>query len=138
MIRMLKENYDSELSHLQKRKMGSRNRPLTTAEKQECQEGAKKAVCEIGISMYQFKKYLEGRYKRTIENDAIHQAVDKGMEQGLLLWGAPRRYDINRGAEWQNIMLTEKGFEAISQPGFNLALTTIHLTYVPKPRRGRI
>jgi hypothetical protein len=135
MIRMLKENYDNELSRLQKKKMGVHNRSLGIEEKQECEEVAKKVVCEIGISMYQFKKTLLSRYKRTIENEAIHQAVDEGKELGFLRWGAPRRYDTGRGGEWQNIVLTEKAFEAIKDPGFNSALTMMHLSYVLKPRR---
>lgn len=138
MVKMLKENYDNELSRLQKIRMGYRNRQLTADEKQECLKGAKRAVCEIGISMYQFSKYLYTRYQRTVENVTIHQAVDKGIELGLLQWGTPRRYDPDRGGEWQNIILTEKGFEAIGQPGIEIALTTIHLSYMPRPRRRRI
>jgi len=138
MIKMLKENYDNELSRLQKKKMGSRNRSLTLEETQECLEGAKKVVCEIGISMYQFRKFLNSRYQRKIENEAVHQTVEKGIELGLLQWGAPRRYDTLKGGEWKNIILSEKGFEHVSNSGFNLALTMMHLSYMSKPRRRLI
>lgn len=137
MMRMLKENYDIELSRLQRAKRDAGNRSLGAEEKQECEEGARKVVCEIGISMYEFEKNLKNRYKRTIENEAIHQAVAKGMELGFLQWGTPRRYDREKGGTWQNILLTEKGLGTIKDTGFNAALTVIHLAYMPKSRGGR-
>jgi hypothetical protein len=135
MLKLFKENYDNALSFHQKKLMGSRNRPLTSEEEEACLKRAKEAVCEIGVSMYQFRKFLNTRYKKTVENEAIHQAVEKGIAQEWLQWGSPRRFDSDRGEELRNIILTEKGFEIIRTPGVQLAISFIHTSYVDRPRR---
>lgn len=132
LIKMLKENYDNELSRLQRISMGPRPRPLTPEEKQECQVGAKKAVCETGISMYKFSKFLKSRYRKTIETEAVHHAVELGIRNGLLSWSNPRRYDMEKGAVGQNIVLTEKGFDAIFQKWTEIHLAMINSLYMPR------
>ena len=133
LIKMLKETYDNELSRQQRRLKNEQNL-LTEEDKNSCNEIAKKAVLVTGISMYQFNQLLKKRYQRTAEYPAIHQTVNKGIENGFLKWGAPRRIDFERGEEGQNIVFTERGFEIINQTGTQLAITTIHSAYLPKIR----
>jgi hypothetical protein len=132
MMKMLRENYDSELYRQQRLQTGTRSRSLTTEEMQLCRAEARKAVCEIGISMYQYTKHLKIRYRRTIETEAIHQAVELGISNKLLQWSQPRRYDAEKGFVGQNIVLTERGFEAIFEKGTELTMTLIHSIYIPK------
>lgn len=98
-----------------------------------CEAESKKVVREIGISMYEFRRRLATRYNRTIENEAIHQAIDLGIEQQLVQWGQPKRYDTEKGLVEHNIVLTERGFESIFQKGIELVMTLTHSVYIPKP-----
>jgi hypothetical protein len=128
MMKMLRENYDSELRQ-QRFRMSVRNRSLTPEEIKSCEMEAKKVVCEIGISMNQFRR----RYSKTIENEAIHQAINLGIERELVQWSQPKRYDAEKGSEGRFIILTEKGFEYIFQEGVELVMTMTHSLYIPKP-----
>jgi hypothetical protein len=132
MMKMLKENYDSELYRQQRLRIGTRPRSLTPEEMQLCRAEARKAVCETGISMYRYSKHLKTRYNRTIETEAIHQAVELGISNKLLQLSQPRRYDVEKGSVGQNIALTEKGFEAIFETGTERVMTIIHSIYIPK------
>lgn len=137
MIRMLKENYETALTNLQKQRAGISNRSLSSDERQACEEAARKAVCEIGISMYDFRNRLSRRYDKSVEYPTIRQTVDIGIEQGYLAWTDPRRYDQEKGFTNRHIVLTEKGFDSIRQPFFIAALTMVHSVYISKPRRRR-
>ncbi|HSV49655.1 MAG TPA: hypothetical protein VLH35_05005 [Candidatus Acidoferrales bacterium] len=135
MIKLLKENYDNALSIQQRMLMGPHPRQLSNEEKQVSQIEAKKVVCEVGITMYQFNKYLKSRYKKTAENEAIHLAVKQGEELGLLKLGNPRRYDADKGLQGQNIVLTEEGFIKIFDQGFYFVINATHAMYAANPRR---
>jgi hypothetical protein len=135
MMKMFRENYDNELYRQERILIGARPRPLSSEEKQLCQAEAKKVVCEVGISMYQFGRRMETRYNRTIETDAIHQAVELGVEKQLVQWSRARRYDSEKGPMGRNIVLTEKGYETIFEKGIELVMTIAHSLYIPKPER---
>jgi hypothetical protein len=130
-IKILRETYDNELTRLQ-RKMGKN---LTPEQKVEYLKTAKKAICQTGVSMYRFTQIFKSRYQRVVENDAMHQAIERGIQNDLLQWSEPRRIDYSdSGIELRNVTLTEKGFQALNQPGFDLAITTIHTSYIEKMR----
>ena len=131
---MLRDNYDKALFQQQRKRKGTQNRSLTKEELQICELEAKAAVCEIGISMYEFRKRMRTIYDRTVETDAIHEAVELGITNKLLLWGQARRYDEEKGLVGQNIVLSDEGFKAISEEGTQRTMTITHSSYLPKLR----
>jgi hypothetical protein len=131
MMKMLKENYDGEL-YQQQRLRKARSASLTEEEVQSCQAEAKKIVCEIGISMYEYSKRLRIRYNRTIEQEAIHHAIELGISFNLLQWSQPKRYDAEKGLVGRNIVLTENGFETLFDKVMELNMNMTHSLYMPK------
>jgi hypothetical protein len=138
MFKMFGEFYNSEWSNQQKARIGTRNRVPTEDERRKCQEEAKKVVCEIGVSMYQFRKWLDERLHLTIEHQAIHEAIDEGIENKWFAQSQPRRFDPMRGMERFNVTLTDEGFRLLTDRGFQIAINAVYTSYFSKSRRRRI
>jgi len=137
MFKMFEEFYNSEWSNQQKTRIGIRNRVLTQDERRRCQEEAKKVVCEIGISMYQFRKWLDERFYLTIENQAIHEAIEEGIKLKWFVRSQPRRFDPMKGKERFNVVLTDEGFRLLTDTGFQIAVNAVYSSYLSKSRRRR-
>jgi hypothetical protein len=137
MFKRFAEFYNSEWSNQQKARIGIRNRVLTQDEIGSCQEEAKKVVCEIGISMYQFRRWLDERFYLTIENQAIHEAIEEGIKLKWFAWSQARRYDPMKGKERFNVVLTAEGFKLLSDIGFQIAVNAVYSSYLSKSRRRR-
>ncbi len=133
MVKMLRDNYEKELFSQRKKQKINQNCFLT-GELSQSEFEAKKAVCEIGISMYEFSKRLRVVYDKGIETEAIHETVELGISNKLLSWSKPRRYDVEKGAIGQNIVLSEEGFKAIHEEGIQRVIAITHSSYLPKFR----
>lgn len=129
MMKMLSDNYEKELFNQRKQRKNIESRSLDK-DPQEAQD----AVCEIGISMYEFGRRLRIVYDRAIETEAIHETVELGIKNNLLRWGKPRRYDTEKGLVGKNIVLSEEGFKAIREEGTQRAIAITHSSYLPKLR----
>ena len=137
MFRMFGEFYNSEWSNQQKTRIGIRNRVLTEDERRRCQEEARKVVCEIGVSMYQFRKWLDERLYLTIEHQAIHEAIEEGIKHKWFVRSQPRRFDPMKGKERFNVVLTDEGFRLLTDTGFQIAVNAVYTSYLSKSWRRR-
>jgi hypothetical protein len=136
MVKLLKEAYDNEFTRYGRKYSGT---GLTDQQQEECQKAAKKAICQTGLSTYRFTQLFKSHYQRVVENEAIHQAVEKGIENELLGWGEPRSLDFSgKNPELRNIILTEKSYQLFGQYGFELFLASIHSAYIEKIGRKNI
>jgi hypothetical protein len=123
MMKMFKENYEDALQRKSRR--GPRENPLTEQDKRAIEEEAKTVVCEIGISMYEFRKRFDDRYDTAIGNIALHEAITQGINQQWFQLGQPKGY-VREGEPQRNIVLTQKGFERIFEKGFDEFMTLTH------------
>lgn len=97
---------------------------LSENDKKQCQRQAQKVVCETGVSMYQFRKLMNTRYGRTIDNDAVHETIKIGERTGWIAWGAPRRFDSQMDEE-RNIVLTRDGLKFINSPIYKKTINVV-------------
>lgn len=136
MLKMFREDYDTFLSRLIAEKNVPSKRTLSSEERIECEERAKESICKIGASMYHFSKWMRRRYGKTIENDAIHDAIELGIKEKWLNWASPRSVNPETGVERRNIVVTEEGFEYIQEQAFRKQVSVIYSAYMLEPRRG--
>lgn len=91
----------------------------------------------ISWSISQYEKRLNNLYGRTIEQKTIRSTVEKYIQAGFLQWSIPHRYSEEKGPERKNIVLSEEGFNLLSEQGSLKLIKTMHATYLAASRRKR-